>query len=251
MQPGARTVQGELGRAIERLTGKRLRVIGSGRTDTGVHATGQVAAVTVPVRWTPAELRRALNAVLPHDLWVADAEEVEASFHPRYDAVARTYEYRVGLTEESRSPFHRRWCWPLARELDRGLLDAAACELPGEHPFRAFAKADRRRRDHRCRVDAAHWRPWEAMGVRFVITADRFLHHMVRYLVGTMVEVALGRRPLEEFSALLDGGQPALETSPPAPAQGLFLTQVDYPNSERRTAAAATPAGKPLTSQTG
>lgn len=237
LQPGARTIQGELQRAVQRLTGERLPVVGSGRTDRGVHATGQVAAVTVPARWTAAELRRALNAVLPADIWVGQAEEVDARFHPRYDALARTYEYRVGLADEAFSPFHRRWCWPLGRDLDVRLLAATAQEVRGEHSFRAFAKAGQPHRGDRCVVAVAEWRLWEPLGVTFTITADRFLHRMVRYLVGTMVDVALGRRPLEEFRALLAGDAGPLETSPPAPPQGLFLTRVDYPgpNAAPRT----------------
>ncbi|MBI4540003.1 MAG: tRNA pseudouridine(38-40) synthase TruA [Gemmatimonadetes bacterium] len=230
-QPGARTVQGELRGAIERLTGHKLPVIGSGRTDCGVHATGQVAAVTVPARWTAGELRRALNAVLPDDIWVARAEEVDSRFHPRYNAVWRTYEYCIGLTEEAHSPFHRRWCWPLVGELDHGLLAAAGQELPGEHSFRAFAKVGQPHRGDRCVVRLAEWRSWNDLGVRFVITADRFLHHMVRYLVGTMVDIAQRRRPHAEWVALLHGDSLGLVTSPPAPSQGLFLTAVEYPES--------------------
>lgn len=220
-------------------------MVGSGRTDTGVHATGQVAAVDMPVRWTAEELHRALNAVLPRDIWVASVEAAAPDFHPRYDALARSYEYRVGTDPEARSPFHRGWCWPLVRPVDADLLDAAARLLPGEHSFKAFAKSGQPERGYRCRVREAAWEPW-ALGWRFRITADRYLHHMVRYLVGTQVEIARGRRTLEDMTRLLDGGG-EVETSPPAPPQGLFLTAVEYPQSsappsrsrtitERRTA---------------
>ncbi|MBI4521143.1 MAG: tRNA pseudouridine(38-40) synthase TruA, partial [Gemmatimonadetes bacterium] len=230
VQPGARTVQGELEEALERLTGMRLPVLGSGRTDRGVHAAGQVAAVTVPGRWSAATLRRALNAVLPGDVWVAEAAEVDEAFHPRYGAVARTYEYRVGVSEEAMSPFHRRWCWPLLRPMNSTLLAASALEVKGGHSFQAFAKAGQPERGHRCLVQVSEWRPWGKLGVRFIITADRFLHHMVRYLVGTMVDVALERRPLAELRALLADESVGLETSPPAPPHGLFLMNVSYPD---------------------
>lgn len=225
-----RTVQGDLEAAIERLTGARRTVIGSGRTDRGVHATGQVAAVTVPARWTPTAFRKAMNAVLPDDVWVREARAVPISFHPRYDATARTYAYRVGLHEEAGSPFRRRWCWPLRGSLDRELLERAADVLPGAHSFAAFAKAGQPERGDRCTVRAARWTPWESLGVELTITADRYLHHMVRYLVGTMVEIATEKRPLADLRALLDEGPtPARKTSPPAPAWGLFLTRVEYP----------------------
>jgi tRNA pseudouridine38-40 synthase len=226
-QSGPRTVQGEIEAAVTRLTGTKRTVLGSGRTDRGVHATGQVASVNLPTRWTPAAFRRAANAVLPFDVWVEDARQVSPAFHPRYDAIARTYRYRIGLAQEARSPFHRRWCWPLQDELDPGLLGECAALLPGEHSFEAFAKSGQPERGTQCTIRAAEWAPWE-LGLAFTITANRFLHHMVRYLVGTIVDVASGRRALEEMSSLLaEPGE--LLTSPPAPPQGLFLERVDYP----------------------
>ncbi|RMH20354.1 MAG: tRNA pseudouridine synthase A [Gemmatimonadetes bacterium] len=227
MQKTERTVQGVLEAALERLTGAPRPVIGSGRTDRGVHATGQVAAVTVPDRWDAGSLRKALNAVLPDDVWVAHAEAVPLEFHPRYDALRRSYEYRVGTSEQSRSPFHRRTCWPLGRELDRDALDAAAAALPGRHSFRAFARAGQPERGEYCTVEEAAWSAWGDLGVRFTITADRYLHHMVRYLVGTQVEIALGRRQVADLGRLLDDPD-AGTTSPPAPPEGLFLTHVEY-----------------------
>lgn len=229
LQPEVRTVQGELEAALERLTGAPRRVTGAGRTDRGVHATGQVAAVTLPDRWDAPELGRALNAVLPTDVWVAEARRVNLEFHPRYDAVERSYTYRVGIAAETSSPFHRPWCWALGRDLDRDALDAAAGALPGEHSFRAYRKSGQPERGDRCRVRSAAWEPWGELGLAFQVTADRYLHHMVRYLVGTMVEVARGRRPATDFVELLEDPETELETSPPAPPEGLFLTRVGYP----------------------
>jgi tRNA pseudouridine38-40 synthase len=227
-QNDTRTVQGELEAVAARLTGKKRTVLGSGRTDSGVHATGQVAAVNVPARWTPAEFRRAANAVLPSDVWVREARQARPGFHPRYDALARTYLYRIGLGEEAWSPFRKRWCWPLRDPMDVALLDRSAGLIPGERSFAAFAKTGQPERGDRCHVRTAHWSPWE-LGLAFTITADRYLHHMVRYLVGTMVDVARGRRPIEEMAALLNEDRSGLTTSPPAPAEGLFLAGVDYP----------------------
>ncbi len=227
VQPGQPTVQGAIEEALSRLTGERRTVLGAGRTDAGVHATGQVAAVTVPARWTARELARSLNALLPGTVWVRRAEAVPEGFHPRLHAVARSYQYRIGVAPLSASPFHRRWCWPLCRPLDPEVAARAAALLPGTHEFRAFAKSGQPKRGYRCRVSHARWRPWNDLGAAFEITADRFLHRMVRYLVGTMVDIALNRRE-EEDMALLLKGDAAATTSPPAPAAGLFLTRVAY-----------------------
>lgn len=225
-----RTVQGELEAAVARLTGARRAVTGSGRTDRGVHATGQVAAVTLPAKWSPSAFRKAMNAVLPDDVWVRDARIVPEAFHPRFDAVARTYVYRIGLDEETRSPFVRPWCWCVRQELDRDLLAEGAAALVGGHSFAAFAKAGQPKRGTRCAVRSTRWEPWQGLGLTFTITADRYLHHMVRYLVGTMVAIARRDRPVTDLPALLEGGPvPGRETSPPAPARGLFLAAVEYP----------------------
>ena len=228
-QKRERTVQGELETAVAHLTGGRRTVLGAGRTDRGVHASGQVAAVTVPARWEPSEFRRAANAVLPRDVWVEEARRVPDGFHPRYDAISRTYIYRVGLAEEASSPFRRPWCWPLRGAVDVSALEAAAAQIPGERSFAPFAKAGQPERGDRCHVYRAAWSRWEDVGLSFEITANRYLHHMVRYLVGTMLDVARGRRPLAELAALLEPPAPGLETSPPAPPEGLFLTKVSYP----------------------
>lgn len=235
VQPDVRTVQGDLEAATERLTGERRPVLGSGRTDTGVHATGQVASLLLPSRWSPREFRRAMNAVLPDDVWIEDASRVPEDFHPRYDATARTYEYRLGLSPGARSPFLRPWCWPLRDPVDRQALERCARAVPGERSFAAFGKAGQPHRGERCDVHRAGWSPWGGDGLRFRITADRYLHHMVRYLVGTMVDVARGRRPEEEMIDLLQSRRDDLTTSPPAPPEGLFLVDVEYPDSRIRT----------------
>ena len=226
-QPDHRTVQGELEATLSRLADTpRITVVGSGRTDTGVHATGQVASVDMPSRWTAAALRKSLNATLPRDVWIAAIEPVAPDFHPRFAATARSYRYDVGISDLSGSPFHRRWCWPLAEDLDRSLLDQAAAGLPGTRSFRAFSKTGQPERGYLCSVTEASWSQW-ALGVRFRITANRYLHHMVRYLVGTMVDIGRGKRPLEDFERLLSGA-PGPVTSPPAPPGGLFLELVEY-----------------------
>jgi len=229
LQPDHRTVQGTLEEALSRLADRPRTVVGSGRTDAGVHALGQVASVDMSARWTPEELHRSLNALLPDDVWVEAVRRVHADFHPRYDAVARTYVYDVGVGASAASPFHRRWCWPLCEPLDAEALAAGPGALSGRHSFAAFAKSGQPERGEHCTVAAADWTEWR-LGWRFTITADRYLHHMVRYLVGTMVDAARGRRPPTDLAELLRG-QPDLTTSPPAPAQGLFLSKVEYPDN--------------------
>lgn len=242
VQPDVRTVQGDIEAVLERISGGHRTLVGSGRTDTGVHATGQVAAVDLPAHWTARKLRGALNALLAGDVWVESVTEADPDFHPRFDAVARTYRYRVGTEPGTASPFHRRWCWPLGEAPDTGVLRSTSALLVGDHSFRAFAKTGQPERGDRCTVEAASWDPWEDLGVSFTVTANRYLHHMVRYLVGTLVEMGLGRRDPGEMHALLHDPDTDLTTSPPAPPEGLFLTRVDYP-----APAAARPHTQPAT----
>lgn len=229
-QPTDRTVQGVIEATLNRLCGEHVPVLGAGRTDAGVHATGQAAGVIVADRWTPASLRRALNALLPADVWVAAAHEMRDDFHARYSAMARRYAYYVGFDEDSLSPFRRRTELAWTRPADVALLDASAGLLVGEHEFRAFAvRGTAPETDHhRCIVTEARWERRDH-GVIFHVEANRFLHHMVRFLVGTMLEIASGKRPAEDMQALLSASTND-ETSPPAPAHALFLKRVVYPS---------------------
>jgi tRNA pseudouridine38-40 synthase len=229
-QPGMRTVQGVLEDALERLSGSRIGALGSGRTDAGVHARGQAVGVRVPARWTPRELRRALNAVLPRDVWVAAAAEMQPDFHARYSAVSRRYAYQVGVDADAESPFRRQREYALRQAVDVDLLDAAAALVTGEHRFLAFAVRGTApaEDEHRCRVIGAQWERATG-GLVFRITANRFLHQMVRFLVGTMLDVASGRRPIGDVVALLHASDNA-GVSPPAPPHGLYLECVEYPS---------------------
>lgn len=228
VQPTERTVQGELEAALFNLTGRASRVIGSGRTDTGVHATGQVASVSIQATWTADKLGRALNAVLPEDIWIKSTSLVRSDFHPRYDAISRTYSYNLGLTEESRSPFNHRWCWPLKTEADVSLLQEMTQLILGEHSFKSFAKSGQPERGYTCLIQEASWDPWKDLGLSLNITGNRFLHHTVRYLVGTLTDIATKKRPIGDFEILLNQPDTSMVTSAPAPPMGLFLTQVAY-----------------------
>jgi len=230
-QPDQRTVQGVVEQALEQLCGGPIPALGSGRTDAGVHARGQAVGVRLPERWDAPRVRRALNAILPDDVWVAASYEMRPEFHARYSAVARRYSYYLGTDDEARSPFRRPRELPIDRRLDRTLLDQGAAMLEGEHCFRAFAVHGTapEHDDHRCTVHFARWQD-RSGGLLFEIEANRFLHHMVRFLVGTMIDIAMGRRPLADLAALLDAPDNR-EVSPPAPANALFLDHVAYPRA--------------------
>jgi len=229
-QPGQRTVQGALEESLGRLFDTPTAALGSGRTDAGVHARGQAVGVRLPERWSDVRrLRRALNAVLPRDVWVASAVEMQQEFHARYSAVSRRYSYYVGTDEEARSPFRDRYEVAFEQPFDRGALDAAAVHLEGDHCFRGFAVLGTApaHDDHRCRVLEARWRDRPG-GLVFEIEANRFLHHMVRFLVGTMLDIAAAKRPLADLPRLLAASDNQA-VSPPAPAHALFLDRVTYP----------------------
>jgi tRNA pseudouridine38-40 synthase len=234
-QPDQRTVQGVVEQGLERLCSAPVSAIGSGRTDSGVHARGQAVGVRVPAKWTAPQLRRALNAVLPKDVWVAAAHEMRADFHARYSAVSRKYSYYVGTDDAANSPFRRAHEWALSTSLDRSALDRSAAMIHGERTFRAFAVQGTapEHDEHRCDVTTACWRVRSdgdnGTGFVFEIEANRFLHHMVRFLVGTMVDVATGKRPLSDMELLLASADNQ-EVSPPAPPHALFLDRVTYPS---------------------
>ncbi|HZF73148.1 MAG TPA: tRNA pseudouridine(38-40) synthase TruA [Gemmatimonadaceae bacterium] len=228
-QPGERTVQGVLEAAVSRLCGEALTVVGAGRTDAGVHARGQAAGVRVPEKWSASALRRSMNAILPDDVWIAAAFDMRDEFHPRYSAVSRSYSYFVGTDDLASSPFRRTHELVWRKPLDIVRLKDAAKPVLGRSCFRAFAVKGTapERDDHRCTVSNAEWREREG-GLVFDISADRFLHHMVRFLVGTMLEIGEGRREVGAMKELL-AQEDNSEVSQPAPAHALFLERVEYP----------------------
>lgn len=231
-QPNERTVQGVLEEALERLCGAPTAALAAGRTDAGVHARGQAVGVRTGERWRAATLRRALNGVLPSDVWVAAAHEMHPDFHARFSATSRRYSYYIGTEDGAQSPFRRRWEWAWGKPLSLDALRAAAAQIEGEHRFLAFAvRGTAPAHDaHRCLVRRAAWHPrGEDGGLVFEIEANRFLHHMVRFLIGTMVEIASGRRAPDSMRHLLMA-EDNREVAPPAPAHGLFLDHVGYPS---------------------
>jgi tRNA pseudouridine38-40 synthase len=223
-QPGLRTVQGELETALATVLREPVELTVAGRTDTGVHARGQVASFRLADE-PPGDLMRRLNGVGPDDVAVTGAETVVEGFDARRDATSRTYRYRL-LARSAPSPFEQGkalW-WP--HRIDHEALDACAARLGGSHDFTAFTPTQT---DHvRFERDVLAAR-WEADGdiLSFLITADAFMRNMVRVLVGTQLEVASGRRSVENFTQLLEGA-PRSEAGDTAPPHGLYLEAVSY-----------------------
>lgn len=226
-QSEGRSVQLILEQALARLAGSPRRATAAGRTDAGVHALGLPVSTVMPPRWKAAELLRALNAILPSDVAVREVRAVVPEMDARRSALNRSYRYDIGLDASCRSPFRARVEWSLGRPLDLAAMGSATDQLPGEHDFRAFMVAGEPKPHYRCRIAAAHWALLDRARVRFTVSADRFLHHMVRMLVGTLVDIGLGRRAESDMAHLLTLPHND-ETSPPAPAAGLSFVSADY-----------------------
>ncbi|HYU62031.1 MAG TPA: tRNA pseudouridine(38-40) synthase TruA [Solirubrobacterales bacterium] len=230
-QPGLRTVQGELEAALARILPEPVSLTVAGRTDAGVHAWGQVASFECAAE-PPDRLAERVNAVAPPDLSVLRAEEAPAGFDARRDARSRVYCYWV-LASPVRSPFEegRALWWPHPADADE--LEACAGALVGTHDFTAFTPTESEHVRFGRDVITAEWRRHPLAGpmpgelVEFWIEADAFMRHMVRVLVGTMLEVGGGRRTVAEFERLL-GGAPREAAGPTAPPHGLYLASVRY-----------------------
>jgi tRNA pseudouridine38-40 synthase len=222
VQQRKRTVQGELERALRQITREKIRVVGAGRTDAGVHALGQGAHFDTAWQQTPAVLRRALNAVLPNDLAVRSLVQVPPDFSARYGATSRTYRYTI-LNQPTRAPLAQRYALWVPEPLDADAMDAAARCLIGRHDFGAFGTPPRGdntvRQVYRAQVKR------QGARVEIEIEANAFLYRMVRRVVGTLLWVGKGARSVPAFEEIVAKRQRAGEAVPP---QGLCLIAVKY-----------------------
>jgi tRNA pseudouridine38-40 synthase len=226
VQRDAATVQGTLARALAPLAGGAVRLVGASRTDAGVHALGQVASIAAPKPLAPAVVQAALNATLPRDLRVLGARAVPAGFDARRAARAKRYGYLVDRGAVA-LPFLRGYAWHVPRALDVAAMRGALAPLRGKHDFSAFQAAAGRDRSPVCTVRATRVvERGRLVGV--FLSADAFLHHMVRNVVGTLLEVAQARRPPGWLADVLEA-RDRRRAGATAPAQGLFLVSVRYP----------------------
>jgi len=223
VQPGLPTIQGALEEIIGGMEKKPVHVAGSGRTDAGVHALAQVAAFTIENPIPLENLVRAVNRLLPPAIRVLSAEAVAPEFHPRFDAVAKTYEYRIVRTPVC-SPFEWPWVHHHPYPLDEDAMIRAACRLQGEHDFTPYAAADDRDAEGKSKVRTIFSSTLERVADRLVyrVRGSGFLKHMVRNIVGTLIEVGRGNLAEETLPNVAKCG-------PTAPAKGLTLISVEYP----------------------
>lgn len=247
IQPGLPTIQGTLANALHRITGETVLPQGSGRTDTGVHAIGQIASVSLSSPIPAPNLQRALNHILPTSIRILSVQAVPDDFHARHSARRKTYEYRIApqpVCLPAIAPFVWNCTWPL----DLVAMQQAATHVVGTHDFTSFAATDHdlttRNASAEYEDDSATSQP-EKTAIRTIfastwhtesglllyrVTGSGFLHHMVRNLVGTFVDVGRGRTPAEAIPAIL-ASRARAAAGPTAPPQGLFLIEVDYSDS--------------------
>ena len=244
VQPGLPTIQGELQKAIQRVLGEFPLPQGSGRTDAGVHALGQVVSFPLEAPIPAENLRRALNRTLPPAICVLEVQAVESVFHARHSATAKTYEYRIfrgALCSPFLAPYVHRCRW----KLDMAVIQQAAASVVGEHDFTSLAASDpdlaiRSEEDSQSDSEPAsrsavrtifssEWSEASEDLLLYRVRGNGFLHHMVRNLVGTMLEIGRGQFPAGSMPIILEARSRAA-AGPTAPARGLFLHSVEYPD---------------------
>jgi tRNA pseudouridine38-40 synthase len=228
VQPGVATIQRALEEVLSEIEADVVHVDGSGRTDAGVHALAQVAAFRLANPIPLPNLKKAMNRLLPRDIRILDVAEAHESFHPRYEATAKTYEYRM-LRGEICPPFDRRFVHHYPYPLDEARMIAVARLLEGEHDFTAFAAADPKDATGRSKVRRIFSSCLTREGDRLIyrVRGSGFLKHMVRNIVGVLLEVGKGNLGSADIEARLQPGC-KIPSGPSAPARGLFLVSVEY-----------------------
>jgi tRNA pseudouridine38-40 synthase len=226
VQPKGPTIQGILEEKLGLLTGRPVQLFGSGRTDSGVHALGQVAHFKTQSGMDLPTIQRALNSLLPPAIVIQKVEEVDEGFHARKHSKSKVYEYRI-LNRNLRSAFHRGYVWHIPQKLNLTEMKKATQSLIGDHDFSAFRTVGSPTRTTVRRVIRAEWKRGRDGLIRFEIEANGFLKQMVRSIVGTLVEIGKGRMKSEDLRKILNS-KDRKEAGPTAPAQGLFLKEVRY-----------------------
>lgn len=222
-QPGLRTVQGEIQAALKTIFKNEINVNGAGRTDTGVHARGQVANFLIDHLMSVNTITAALNGNLSRDVRIIFAEEVDEKFHSRYDAIKRHYSYTITTREKA---INRLYMWCHKSELNIEKMQQASNYLLGEHDFKAFCHVDENINHYRCFIEELRWEQKDDLLI-LIIIANRFLQNMVRIIVGTMINVGRSYTPIEQIPKILES-RDRKNAGPTVPAKGLCLEQVYY-----------------------
>jgi tRNA pseudouridine38-40 synthase len=220
------SVQGLIEEALATIEGAPVTLHGAGRTDAGVHAIGQVASARVTSPIEDWQLVRALNAHLPKAIRVTELTTVPDDFHARFSATAKTYEYRI-WNGRTMPPFLRQYAWHVIEPLDLPRMQQASQAIPGEHDFAAFRSARSMTHSTVREITSAGWRKGDGQTLVFEIGGKGFLRYMVRSLVGTLVEIGRGQRPVDDLARLLSAPDRS-QAGRTAPARGLFLMKVEY-----------------------
>jgi tRNA pseudouridine38-40 synthase len=226
-QPNGPSIQQAIETAIEIMTRRKVTLIGSGRTDAGVHALGQTANFKCETRLEPNEIQKGLNSLLPRDIVVRQCRTVHPEFHARYDVQSKSYRYWI-LNQHLPSAIGRQYSWWIRTPLDISAMQQAADLIVGEHDFKAFEATGSPRGHTRRHVMQAGWERQTKGRIAFDITANGFLRYMVRNIVGTLVSVGLHRITPVRFQEVLNGLD-RTRAGATAPAHGLFLIEVIYP----------------------
>lgn len=225
-QKDPNTLQGTIERALQTLTGRGITLTGSGRTDSGVHALGQTAGFHADTHLAPGDIHRALNALLPDDIVILSCEEMPESFHARFDVVSKCYRYCL-LNRLLPSAVGRQYAWYIRKPLDIAAMREALVHLEGTHNFKAFEGAGSPRSNSIRQVHRARLVSRNHSRIDFEIEGSGFLRHMVRNIVGTLVDIGLGKITPDDLARIRDGEDRGA-AGITAPAHGLFLVRVDY-----------------------
>ena len=224
IQKNSRTVQGDIENALEKIFNQKINLIGAGRTDSGVHALGQVANFKVSTSMTPNELKNALNGNLGRDIFIISCHEVNLDFHSRFSAVKREYIYKI---QTNFTPISRNFSWSLdSNFVDINILNECSKLVMGEHDFSQLSKKNVEIENKNCHIYSSKWIVDDS-SLNYMISANRFLHHMVRYLVGVMIEVSKKNLlSIDDFESMLNANKRKFIFK--APSKGLYLNRVLY-----------------------